>query len=131
MHRSSLKSSLISAVFIAMMTAPSAATSHVYVYERADGSKLISDQKQAPGEYRLIKTYITKPRGSRPANAPYLARPIASQFDALIVNTALQFDLEPAFIKAVVHVESAFDRFAVSHAGAMGLMQLMPDTAKR
>ena len=42
---------------------------------------------------------------------------------------ALKYDLEPSFIKAVVHIESAFDPFALSHAGAMGLMQLMPATA--
>ena len=41
----------------------------------------------------------------------------------------MKYDLEPSFIKAVVHIESAFDRFAVSSAGALGLMQLLPSTA--
>jgi soluble lytic murein transglycosylase-like protein len=44
------------------------------------------------------------------------------------VNTALKYDLEPSFVKAIIHVESAFDRYALSHAGAMGLMQMMPAT---
>ena len=101
----------------------------VYVYELADGSKLISDQRQNERGSRLLKTYKTSPYRSRGSRAPYLESTIKSQYDALIVNTALQFDLEPAFIKAVVHVESAFDRHAVSRVGAMGLMQLMPDTA--
>jgi soluble lytic murein transglycosylase-like protein len=110
--------------------APSTSSfANVYVYERADGSKLISDQKYKSAEYKLIKSYTTTPYRSRSSNRAYEERPIESQHDALIVNTALQFDLEPAFVKAVIHVESAFDTHAVSRAGAMGLMQLMPGTA--
>lgn len=37
--------------------------------------------------------------------------------------------MEPALIKAVVRAESDFNAFAVSSAGALGLMQLMPATA--
>lgn len=39
---------------------------------------------------------------------------------------ALRADLPPELVLAVIEVESAFDRFAVSHAGARGLMQIMP-----
>ena len=35
-------------------------------------------------------------------------------------------DLQPELILAVIHVESRFDRFAISRAGARGLMQIMP-----
>lgn len=117
----------------AMLLALSSAfvNADVYVYTRADGSKLISDQRQNKQGYTLLKSYKTTPYRSRSGNQAYEERPITSQYDALIVNTALQFDLEPAFVKAVVHVESAFDSNAVSRAGAMGLMQLMPDTAAR
>lgn len=102
----------------------------VYVYELPDGSKLITDKKYRKKGYKLKTKYKTTPyRSSRSRNAPYHARPIKSQYDALIVSTALKYDLEPSFIKAVIHVESAFDRYALSTAGAMGLMQLMPATA--
>jgi soluble lytic murein transglycosylase len=48
-----------------------------------------------------------------------------------IDKSAEKFDLEPALVKAVIKTESDFDPMAVSPAGAMGLMQLMPQTASR
>ncbi len=39
---------------------------------------------------------------------------------------ARRADLEPELVLAVIHVESNFDRFAISSAGARGLMQVMP-----
>ncbi len=106
------------------------ADAKIYVYELPDGSKLITDKKSRKKGYKLKKSYSTKPyrSGGGSSNAIYQASPIKSQYDALIVNTALKYDLEPSFVKAIIHVESAFDRYALSHAGAMGLMQMMPAT---
>lgn len=39
---------------------------------------------------------------------------------------AKRVDLPPELVLAVIDVESNFDRFAISHAGAQGLMQIMP-----
>ncbi len=39
---------------------------------------------------------------------------------------ATKADLPPEMVLAVIHVESNFDRWAISHAGAQGLMQVMP-----
>ena len=51
-------------------------------------------------------------------------------YDTIIAQAAEKYDLNPAVIKAVIRVESSFNKDAVSHCGAMGLMQLMPGTAK-
>ena len=50
-------------------------------------------------------------------------------YEALINEAAQQYRLEPGLIRSVMQAESAYNPVAVSRAGAMGLMQLMPDLA--
>lgn len=52
-----------------------------------------------------------------------------SEYDELIYTTAMQYQVDPALVKAVIHAESNFRPTVVSSAGATGLMQLMPGTA--
>jgi soluble lytic murein transglycosylase-like protein len=54
----------------------------------------------------------------------------AKRFDPLVARVGREEGVPPALVKAVIHAESAFNPRAVSHKGAMGLMQLMPRTAK-
>jgi soluble lytic murein transglycosylase-like protein len=51
--------------------------------------------------------------------------------DRIIFETAEREGLDPRFVHAVIWQESKYRQSAVSHAGAQGLMQLMPATAKR
>jgi soluble lytic murein transglycosylase len=50
---------------------------------------------------------------------------------AMISSAAHRVGLDPRLVEAVISVESDFDPWAVSRKGAMGLMQLMPETADR
>lgn len=51
--------------------------------------------------------------------------------DALVLEAAGQNGLDPCLIISIMRAESGFNRTAVSVKGAMGLMQLMPETATR
>lgn len=52
----------------------------------------------------------------------------AQGLDGLVQEAARQAAIPPSWIRAVLRIESAGDRHAVSSAGAMGLMQIMPGT---
>jgi soluble lytic murein transglycosylase-like protein len=52
------------------------------------------------------------------------------EFEPLIQEAAARHNLSPALLRAVIAAESAFDPMAVSSAGAVGLMQLMPALAE-
>ena len=63
------------------------------------------------------------------AQAEPVRRPApADPYAAHIAEASQRFGIPTAWIRAVMRVESVGDRQAVSSAGAMGLMQIMPDT---
>ena len=52
------------------------------------------------------------------------------EYEHIVLGHAGNYDLDPALIAAVIYRESRFDPNAVSESGAVGLMQLLPDTAE-
>jgi soluble lytic murein transglycosylase-like protein len=55
----------------------------------------------------------------------------SAQYDSLIESAARAQTLQPALVRALIVVESGFNPRAVSKKGAVGLMQLLPATARR
>jgi soluble lytic murein transglycosylase-like protein len=77
------------------------------------------------------RTLVAVKPGANPRPAAP-SRPMQNRpYDSLVRQTAAQFGIDAALVHAVISVESDYNPNAVSHRGATGLMQLMPETARR
>ena len=104
------------------------AIAEIYKYTDAQGRVYFTDRPMK-GDYRL-KAVIGKPKRRSSYDAGKFRRN-RMRFSTLIDAAARRSALQPELLHAVVHVESSYDPSALSRAGAAGLMQLMPDTARR
>ena len=100
--------------------------SKMHLHDVVD-SKL-SEIETNESEIEQMKVYIERlERGEVSVNVNHL---ISARIDEGIKKASKQTGVEEALIRAVMRVESNFNPTITSHAGAQGLMQLMPDTAK-
>lgn len=89
-----------------------------------DKGLLLSDREGLPASRVIVV-------GEKPASPPLAGRSRAShQLQQVVTNAARTYRLPPALLHAVIAVESGYVANAVSRKGAMGLMQLMPATAR-
>lgn len=108
----------------------------IYMFSRQDGSVYFSGAPATP-------RFAAYGNGSRPDRRPprqLAPAPSAniggilydkSRYDPLVAEVARGYKLDSALLHAVISVESRYNPNAQSPAGAVGLMQLMPATAKR
>jgi hypothetical protein len=96
-------------------------------------------QAAQPGHVAGIVTVVTDDgrrlltnigAGERPT-VPPTTSPAPRGLDPLIEQISRQHGVDPLLTRAVIEVESSFDPNAVSPKGALGLMQLIPDTGRR
>lgn len=110
-----------------LLTAP-LAHADIYKYVDKHGRVFLTDTPQHEGYKRLVKTW----KGwQEPTYNPSAFKKNQERFAPLINEAARAYLLPDSLIHAVVTAESAYDPNALSSAGALGLMQLMPGTAKR
>ena len=109
-------------------TWPSQVDAQIYAWRDANGTLVLSDRSiDAPtAVYKVSGTpsYVT----TRPAEDEDVSED--SRFEPLIQEHATRRALRPELVRAVIQVESGFNPRALSPKGAMGLMQLMPTTAR-
>jgi len=121
-------------VFVILVTFQSSGLADIYRYYDDNGVLHLTD---TPPDSRYKLYLATKKEPSaihttfekrRYKQIPAKRR---SLYNEHIAEAAKIFALEPALLHAVISAESAYNPLARSIKGARGLMQLMPDTAKR
>lgn len=103
----------------------SMACADVYKKIDADGKVYFTNKPSGHGYRMVMKT----PKKGTVAYENFVKNRAA--LSPMIRAEASKQQVDPALVLAVVHAESAYDPNAVSQAGATGLMQLMPATAKK
>jgi soluble lytic murein transglycosylase len=116
---------ILSGIFILFISASGAVSyADIYKYTDENGISYFTNTPQG-NIYRKITTVgrkdISRPESKTRANRYY---------DQIIESKSLKYNIKPSLINAVITVESDWNPEAISKKGAIGLMQLMPSTAK-
>ncbi|SEF94670.1 lytic transglycosylase domain-containing protein [Marinobacterium lutimaris] len=102
----------------------------IYKYRRPDGILAFTDERPLHiREYDVLRfdCYACAPGSTIDWHTTPLNR---EAFSNAVATASKTFGVDASLVRAVIHAESAFNPKALSHKGAMGLMQLMPGTAK-
>lgn len=125
---------------LALLFSAAPAWSQLYSYRSPSGKLVITDRKVKKQGYKLLETYETTAAKERKAQQrairPKTWKPRGTllseaEIDGLVTPVAKSMKVDPELVKAIIMVESSRDTGALSHAGAQGLMQLIPETAER
>ncbi len=117
-------------MFVALLWAASPVPAHaqIYSWRDANGNLVLSNRR--PVDVSQVKSYsVPQSPTVRTTRAAAVER--SRLYDDLITEHARQNSVRADLVRAVVQVESAFNPYAKSVKGAMGLMQLMPETARQ
>jgi soluble lytic murein transglycosylase-like protein len=106
---------------------PAAADAQIYAWRDASGQLVLSDRKLDGA----ATTYAVPDSPTIRATRPVADNDVRAAFEGLVQEHASRQRLRPDLVRAVIQVESGFNPAARSPKGAMGLMQLMPGTAKQ
>jgi soluble lytic murein transglycosylase-like protein len=113
--------------FLIALVVPVDAHAQIYAWRDVNGTLVLSDRKLNDGAL----TYVVPEAPGIRATTPMASATVREQFEPLIREHAAQQALRVELVRAVIQVESGYNPSARSPKGAMGLMQLMPATARQ
>lgn len=105
------------------------ASADIYVYTSPDGVRHYTNQPTRPEFTLIVAVLQDEGRANRAKVQPKAGR--VAEYAPYVEAAATEFGLDSALVHAVITAESGYNPAAVSRVGAQGLMQLMPQTAKR
>lgn len=120
-------------IFTCLCFLPARAGATIYSFVDENGVMHFSNVPSDPQYRPILDLHPNRGGGensssrARSYNGDLPADP--DSYDHLIRSAASRYQVDPHLVKAVIRAESNFDCLAVSKKGALGLMQLMPDTA--
>src|SRR6187401_941100 len=123
---------LLAAVALCALGRPAMADIYMFKDERwvVHFTNIPSGDKR----FKMVRKEETTSDYARAAGLPQYVMPTAElirQYSSIIETAAKTHGVETALVHAVITAESGYNPRAVSRAGAQGIMQLMPDTARR
>ncbi len=122
----------IAVIFLTLFsTTPTLAD--VYKFVDSDGHTYYSDEPRNSLYKRIMKTPLQKSVSHevKTTRSRLFVSANKSRFEQLVAQAAERHQVDAKLLHAVIQTESAYNSAAISSAGAVGLMQLMPDTARR
>lgn len=131
-HRQNLIATFSMVLAALMVMCSRAACADVYGFVE-DGriSVVFSDTPPADPRYLLFKKGGVDSSTAVPDEPSGTGRSETTKYNGHILAAARATKVDPALIRAVISVESGYNPSARSSAGAVGLMQLTPETARR
>lgn len=116
-------------ITIPLFMLPVHAFADIFKYIAPDGRVYYTDKPDKQLNYHLF--IKSRPKPTTYVRDVKFMSANRNKFEELIVKAAARHQMDPKLLHAVIQAESAYNPSAVSSAGAVGLMQLMPDTARR
>lgn len=113
---------------LAVLAVPRSSRAQIYSWRDGNGNLVLSNRRPVTGEPE--RSYAV-PKAERVRATRYVTSERGRAFDELIAEHARLNGVRADLVRAVMQVESAFNPYARSPKGAMGLMQLMPATARQ
>ncbi|SJZ97094.1 protein of unknown function [Trichlorobacter thiogenes] len=118
---------LLGLLFLSAVVFPAPSCADIYRYEDEEGVVHFTD---APTD-KKFKIFMRDLRKDRQLRTHFrLTSGNPQEFEHLITAASAKYGVSASLIRAVIQAESGYNPQAVSRAGAGGLMQLMPGTAK-
>ena len=122
-------------VWACMLATGPAAAETEYRLKRSDDDLRLPRPALEPYQVRAAEYRLAAPLDAIPAPAGSVAAPAddvpEKPFAREVLQAATEAGVEPGLVHALIEVESAYRPGAVSPKGAVGLMQLLPETAQR